>query len=182
MIAHTGPALLLALSTSAAAASNPSWAAGLSADRVAWLASVSWMGSKAQGVWVRRELSHQLAVGLEARKLQTPLLTDGHGFELGGSFGFRPQHPWYRPMVSLSGGWSGGVRFDWAAYHGPGWRERAPVERADYRPWYAGLQIEPLTAQVRALEVSTLALDVSQMGWGRALRARVQLLRVGARW
>lgn len=177
-----GPALLFAVSTATAEPVQTSWAAGGSVDRVAWLASVAWFGSKSRGVWVRRDLPHQLAAGLDVRVLATPLLLDGSGFEVGAQLGYRPVHRWYRPMVALSGGWSGGANFAWSDYHGEGWQEQSPVERADYRPWFAGVQVEPLTVQVRAVEASALTLEVSQMGWARVLRARVQLLRVGICW
>ena len=143
---------------------------------------MAWFGSKAHGVQVQRSLPHSLRAGLDGRLLESPLVTSGDRFELGGSFGYAAQHAWYRPAVALSGGWSGGIRFDWAAYHGPGWEEQAPVDRADYRPWYAGIQVEPLTVQLRALELSALSTDLGQMGWGRVVRARVQLFRIGGCW
>ena len=174
--------LALLLTPSVQAESTPDWSVGVSVDRVAWLASVAWFGSRAQGVLVRRSLPHHLHAGFEGRLLQSTLVTSGDRFELGGSFGYTPDHHWYRPTVALSGGWSGGIRFDWAAYHGPGWEEQAPGDRADYRPWYAGIQVEPLTVRVRALELSVLAVDLGQMGWGRVVRARVQLARLGACW
>jgi hypothetical protein len=174
--------LLTGLSGSLPATEPPTWSAGVSVDRVAWLASVAWFGSKAQGVWVRRALPHHLSADLNARVLSTPLLVDGKTFEVGSSLGYTPSHPWYHPRVALSAGWSGGVFFDWADYHGEGWQEQAPVARADYRPWYAGVQVEPLAFQLRPVEVSVFGGEVNQMGWGRVVRARVHLLRAGFAW
>ena len=117
-----GWSLGLLLATAAQAESPPDWSVGVSVDRVAWMASVAWFGSKAHGVQVRRALPHSLTAGLDGRVLSSSLITRGDRFELGGSFGYAPDHAWYRPAVALSGGWSGGIRFDWADYHGPGWQ------------------------------------------------------------
>ena len=184
MAAGSLTALVCATSLSAASATvhADTWSAGVSVDRVAWLASVAWFGSKGHGVWVRRSLPHDLSIGLDGRVLSTPLLVDGRAFELGGSFGYAPGTGAYRPRVALTGGWSGGVFFDWAAYHGEGWQEQDPVGRADYRPWYAGVSVEPLGFAWGRVAGSALGVEVDQQGWARVVRARVHFARLGVAW
>lgn len=174
----------LALAFPAHAAPPPAtlWSAGVSIDRTAWLASVAWFGSKGQGLWVRRALRHQLDVGVDARALSTPLLIPGAGFEVGASLGYGPRTGVYRPRVALTGGWSGGVHFDWADYYGEGWQEQSPVSRADYRPWSAGVAVEPLAAQVGPAALRVAGVEVSQLGWARVLRIQVQLVALGVHW
>ena len=174
--------MLLALLVGMAGAAEPTWSAGVSADRIAFLASVAWFPSKAQGLWARRSLPHGLDVGLDVRKLLWTELQEGKRFEVGTSLGYAPGTGWYRPRVALSAGYSGGVYFDWEAYWGEGWEEQDPVGRADYRPLYAGVQIEPLAVRLGHFSGSVLGVDVSQMGWARVVRLDANLLRLGVAW
>lgn len=162
------------------------WQVSVASERIAWLASVAWLGSKAHGVDLRWrppiQGRHDIELGISGRLLSTTFLTDGAAGELGMLAAYAPGAGIYQPSIGLELGWSGGVKFDWADYFGEGWQEQDPVARADYAPWYAGVACEPLRLSVRRLSVSALGLSVGQMGRGRVVRARVALLGVGAQW
>mgnify|MGYP006883380262 CR=1 FL=1 len=168
----------------AMAAELDRWQVSVSTDRLAWLASVAWMGSKAQSadvLWRPPVLERDdIEIGLTGRILDTSMLVDGAAGEVGLRLAYAPMGVVYRPSAGLETGWSGGARFDWADYFGAGWEEQDPVARADYAPFFVGVVCEPLRFSVGRMSVSTLGLSVGQMGRGRVVRARASLLSVGA--
>lgn len=180
------PGLWMGLVLSATAAEVPRWQVAVSSDRLVWLGSVAWLPSAAWSVDVQWRPPFagrdDLAVGLTARRLETPLLEAGAAGEVGLRMAYAPVGRVYRPCIALEGGWSGAAHFDWADWYGEGWEEKQPVSRADYAPLFTGVAAEPLRFSFGPGTVSALGLAVGQLGWGRVLRARVSLVGIGVQF
>ena len=92
------------LTLTAAATEVPRWQVTVATDRAAWLASVAWIGSKAQAVDLQWRPPiygrHDIEIGLTGRLLSTTVLEDGAGGEVGMRLAYAPVGGAYQPSMA----------------------------------------------------------------------------------